>query len=71
MDTITAVRNRILTLCGERSISINKLATIFERVGLTLPFVATKYGSWKRLSLCAILYSRLDGTMKEHVMVRK
>ena len=28
MDTITAVRNRILTLCGERSISINKLATI-------------------------------------------
>ena len=28
MDTITAVRNRILSLCGERSISINKLATI-------------------------------------------
>ena len=28
MDTITAVRNRILHLCGEREISINKLATI-------------------------------------------
>ena len=28
MDTVTAVRNRILTLCGEREISINKLATI-------------------------------------------
>ena len=28
MDTITAVRNRILSLCGEREISINKLATI-------------------------------------------
>ncbi len=28
MDTITAVRNRLLTLCGEREISINKLATI-------------------------------------------
>ena len=28
MDTITAVRNRILTLCGERSISINRLATL-------------------------------------------
>lgn len=28
MDTITAVRNRILSLCGERSISVNKLATI-------------------------------------------
>ena len=28
MDTIAAVRNRILQLCGERQISINKLATI-------------------------------------------
>ncbi len=28
MNTITAVRNRILQLCGEREISINKLATI-------------------------------------------
>ena len=28
MDTISAVRNRILQLCGEREISINRLATI-------------------------------------------
>lgn len=28
MNTITAVRNRILQLCGEREISINKLATL-------------------------------------------
>lgn len=28
MDTIAAVRNRILQLCGEREISINKLAAI-------------------------------------------
>ena len=28
MNTVTAVRNRILQLCGEREISINKLATI-------------------------------------------
>ena len=28
MDTLTAVRNRILALCGERDISVNKLATI-------------------------------------------
>lgn len=28
MDTIAAVRNRILQLCGEYEISINKLATI-------------------------------------------
>lgn len=28
MNTVTAVRNRILELCGERDITINKLATI-------------------------------------------
>ena len=28
MDTVSAVRNRILTLCGEREITINKLATL-------------------------------------------
>ena len=28
MDTITAIKNRILFLCGERNISINKLSTI-------------------------------------------
>ena len=28
MDTITAVRNRILQLCGERGLTINRLATL-------------------------------------------
>ena len=28
MDTVTVVKNRILTLCGEYEISINKLSTI-------------------------------------------
>ncbi len=28
MDTITAIRDRLLHLCDERNISINKLATI-------------------------------------------
>ncbi|WP_430736074.1 helix-turn-helix domain-containing protein [Pseudoflavonifractor capillosus] len=28
MDTVTAVRNRILELCGQREISINKLANL-------------------------------------------
>lgn len=28
MDTVTAVKNRILQLCGERDISVNKLATL-------------------------------------------
>ncbi len=29
MDTITAVKNRVLELCGEYNISINKLAYIW------------------------------------------
>lgn len=28
MDTISAIKNRILQLCGEKNISINKLANI-------------------------------------------
>ena len=28
MNTITAIRNRILQLCEERNLTINKLATI-------------------------------------------
>lgn len=28
MDTLTATRNRILALCGQRNITINKLATL-------------------------------------------
>lgn len=28
MDTVTAIKERILRLCGERGISVNKLATI-------------------------------------------
>ena len=28
LDTVTAVKNRILQLCGERNITINKLANI-------------------------------------------
>ena len=28
MDTVTAVRNRILALCGANKITINKLATL-------------------------------------------
>ncbi len=28
MDTVAAVRNRILELCGQREISINRLATL-------------------------------------------
>lgn len=28
MDTVTAIRNRILELCGERNVTLNKIANI-------------------------------------------
>jgi transcriptional regulator with XRE-family HTH domain len=28
LDTVTAIRNRILELCGERNITLNKIANI-------------------------------------------
>ncbi len=28
MDTVTAIRDRILQLCGERNISVNKIANL-------------------------------------------
>ena len=38
MDVVTAIRNRILGLCGERGININKLTTL----SALLPLIAMK-----------------------------
>lgn len=65
MDTVTAVRNRILALCGERDISINKLATISA-----LPPSSVKnilYGKSKNPKLLTIkmICDGLDITLRE------
>ena len=44
MDTVTAVRNRILTLCGEREITINKLATISALPPSSIKNILSKIG---------------------------
>ena len=44
MDTLTAVRNRILTLCGQRNITINRLAHVLYRLNIPLiPRIMTEY----------------------------
>ena len=50
MDTISAVKNRILQLCGERNISVNRLASISA-----LPPSSVKTVSYTHLTLPTIL----------------
>ena len=65
MNTVAAVRNRILQLCGERNISINKLANISA-----LPPSSVKniiYGKSKNPKLITIkmICDGLDITLAE------
>ena len=65
MDTVTAVKNRILQLCGERRISINRLATI-----CALPPSSIKnilYGKSRNPKLLTVkmICDGLDITLKE------
>lgn len=65
MDTMTAVRSRILQLCGERGISVNRLATLSA-----LPPSSVKnilYGKSRNPKLLTIklLYDGLEITLGE------
>ncbi len=65
LDTVTAVKNRILQLCGERNITINKLANISA-----LPPSSVKailYGRSKnpKLLTIKIICDGLDITLAE------
>ena len=65
MDTVLAVKNRILQLCGERNISINKLANI---CGLPPSFVKNiLYGKSQNPKLLTIkmICDGLDITLAE------
>lgn len=65
MDTVTAVRNRILELCGERGISINKLATISALPPSSIKNIL--YGKSQNLKLITIkmICDGLDITLGE------
>ena len=65
MHTITAVKNRLLQLCGERNITVNKLATLSA-----LPPSSVKailYGRSKNPKLITIkmICDGLDITLSE------
>lgn len=65
MDTISAVKNRIVELCGERNISINKLANICAISPSSLKNIL--YGKSKNPKLLTIklICDGLDITLAE------
>ena len=65
MDTVTAVRNRILELCGERGISINKLATISARPPSSIKNILYGKSQNPKLITIKMICDGLDITLGE------
>ena len=60
MDTVTAIKNRILRLCAERKITINKLATMSGVKQSTLDNIVrglTKNPRVKTLHMIALAFN--------------
>ena len=65
MDTVTAVRNRILELCGERGISINKLATISALPPSSIKNILYGKSQYPKLITIKMICDGLDITLGE------
>lgn len=65
MDTITAVKNRILQLCGERDISINRLATLSALPPSSLKNILYGKSCNSKLLTIKMLCDGLDITLAE------
>lgn len=65
MDTVTAVRNRILQLCGEREISINKLATICALPPSSIKNILYGKSQNPKLITIKMICDGLDITLRE------
>lgn len=65
MDTVTAVRNRILSLCGERGISINKLATLSALPPSSIKNILYGKSQNPKLLTIKIICDGLDMTLGE------
>ena len=63
MNTITAIRNRILQLCEERNLTINKLATISAISPSSLKSIL--YGNNPKILTLKMLCDGLDITLAE------
>ena len=65
MNTVTAVRNRILQLCGEREISINKLATICALPPSSIQNILYGKSQNPKLITIKMICDGLDITLRE------
>lgn len=65
MNTITAVKNRILQLCGERNITINKLANVCGLPPSSLKGILYGRSQNPKLLTIKIICDGLDITLAE------
>lgn len=65
MDTVTAVKNRILQLCGERRISINRLATICALPPSSIKNILYGKSQNPKLLTIKMICDGLDITLRE------
>ena len=84
METIAAVRDRILQLCGEREISINRLATICALPPSSIKNILYEKGIPKELwdaaldelpemdgAIDKLLHQKLDGRTLDDKLIKK
>ena len=65
METVAAVRNRILQLCGEREISINKRATICALPPSSIKNILYGKSQNPKLITIKMICDGLDITLRE------
>lgn len=65
MDTLSATRNRILTLCNERNITINKLATLSALPPSSVKNILYRKSQNPKLLTIKMLCDGLDITLGE------
>lgn len=65
METIDAVKNRILQLCGQRNISINKLATLCALPPLSIKNILYGKSQNPKLLTIKMICDGLDITLSE------
>ena len=65
MDTLAAIKNRILQLCGEKEISVNKLATICGLSPSSLKSILYGRSQNPKILTLKIICDGLDITLAE------
>ncbi len=65
MNTLTAIKNRIFQLCGERDISINKLATLCGLSPSSLKSILYGRSQNPKILTIKIICDGLDITLAE------